>query len=90
MSQTIAEETEIHKASTEEQIRSCYKVMQQLRPHLTDEHAFVEQVQRQLAEGYHLVYCEDKGNVRALAGFRFLEFFSLGKGALYRRLNHRC
>lgn len=28
--------------------------MLQLRPHLTDEQAFVEQVQRQLAEDYRL------------------------------------
>ena len=53
--------------------------MQQLRPHLTDELAFVEQVQRQLAEGYQLAYCQDGGEVRALAGFRFLEFLAWGK-----------
>lgn len=53
--------------------------MQQLRPHLTEELAFVEQVQRQLAEGYYLVYWQDGGKVRALAGFRFLEFLAWGK-----------
>lgn len=79
MSLIITEEAEIQRASTEEQIRSCHRVMQQLRPHLTDEQAFVEQVQRQLAEGYHLAYCQDGGKVRALAGFRFLEFLAWGK-----------
>lgn len=79
MSLIIAEEAGIQKASTEEQIRSCHGVMQQLRSHLTEERAFIEQVQRQMVEGYHLVYCEDKGNVRALAGFRFLEFLAWGK-----------
>lgn len=77
----IIENTEIQKASTAEQIRSCYKVMRQLRPHLTEEQAFIEQVQRQLIEGYHLAYCKDEEEVRALAGFRFL---SLGESPLYR------
>ena len=75
----IMENTGIQKASTDEQIRSCYRVMRQLRPHLTEEQAFVEQVRRQLVEGYHLVYFQDKGEVKALAGFRFLEFFAWGK-----------
>jgi GNAT superfamily N-acetyltransferase len=79
MSLIITEDTGIQKASTEEQIRSCHRVMRQLRPHLTEEQAFIEQVQRQLAEGYHLVYRQDKGEVRALAGFRFLEFLAWGK-----------
>jgi GNAT superfamily N-acetyltransferase len=53
--------------------------MRQLRPHLTEEDAFVEQVQRQLAEGYHLAYSQDSEEVKALAGFRFLEFLAWGK-----------
>ena len=79
MSLIIAEDTGIKKASMEEQIRSCHRVMQQLRPHLTDEQAFVEQVHRQLAEGYHLAYCPEGGKARAIAGFRFLEFLAWGK-----------
>lgn len=72
-------EIRIERAHKEEQIRLCYNVMRQLRPHLTDEQMFVSQVQRQLAEGYHLVYCRDGDEVRALAGFRFLEFLAWGK-----------
>lgn len=79
MDRIIEENIEIQKASTAEQIRACYKIMRQLRPHLTKEQVFVEQVQRQLAEGYHLVYCQEKGKVKALAGFRFLEFLASGK-----------
>lgn len=79
MNLIIAEDTGIQRASTDEQIRSCHRVMRQLRPHLTEEQAFVEQVQRQLAEGYHLVYCQDNGGARVLAGFRFLEFLAWGK-----------
>lgn len=75
----LCETTEIQLATTKESIHACYKVMQQLRPHLTSEVAFVEQVQRQIAEGYHLAYIQDNGKVQALAGFRFLEFLAWGK-----------
>ena len=70
---------EIQLATDSEQIRSCYKIMHQLRPHLTSEEAFVEQVQRQIQEGYHLAYIQDGGQAKALAGFRFLEFLAWGK-----------
>ncbi len=79
MSLIITEEAGIQRASTEVEIRLCHRVMQQLRPHLTEEQAFVEQVQRQLAEGYHLAYSQNRGEVKALAGFRFLEFLAWGK-----------
>jgi len=70
---------EIQTACTDEEIRSCYTIMRQLRPHLTSEQAFVEQVKRQLDEGYILAYCTDNAEVKAVAGFRFLEFLAWGK-----------
>lgn len=73
------ENAEIQIANTAEQIRACYKIMLQLRPHLKEESAFLAQVQRQLAEGYRLVYCRDQEEIRALAGFRFLEFLAWGR-----------
>jgi len=60
------ENAEIRLAKGDEPIRSCYKIMHQLRPHLTSEQAFVSQVQRQIQEGYSLVYVEDGGQVKAL------------------------
>lgn len=71
--------TEIQMATSYEQIQSCYAVIQQLRPHLTNEREFVEQVQRQLIEGYHLAYIEVDGQVKAVAGFRFMEFLAWGR-----------
>ena len=57
MNQTnIMSSAEIKMATSTEQIQSCYMVLRQLRPHLTEKLAFVEQVQRQLKEGYHLAY----------------------------------
>jgi GNAT superfamily N-acetyltransferase len=74
----MMENSEIRRAASAEHIRLCYKVMLQLRPHLKEE-SFIEQVQRQFAEGYHLVYLEDNDKIHALAGFRFLEFLAWGK-----------
>ncbi|MBS0626721.1 MAG: hypothetical protein JSS09_00740 [Verrucomicrobia bacterium] len=78
MDKTIIKDTEIQQIKTIEQIRSCYIVMRQLRPHLTEERSFIEQVQRQLAEGYTLASWLEKGEIRALIGFRFLEFLAWG------------
>lgn len=71
--------SEIQLATEQEQIRSCFKIMQQLRPHITSEEAFVNQVQRQIEYGYHLAYIHEDDAVKALAGFRFLEFLAWGK-----------
>ena len=70
---------DIQQATTPQQIKLCFKVMQQLRPHFIDEHTFVEQVQRQIAEGYQLAYLEEDRVVKACTGFRFLEFLAWGK-----------
>lgn len=69
----------IQCAETPAQIRACYFVMHQLRPHLLNEQAFIDQVQRQIAQGYHLTYLQEEQGVKALVGFRFLEFLAWGK-----------
>jgi hypothetical protein len=56
MSLSTLETTKIRLATEIEQIHACYHVMHQLRPHLTSEKAFVDQVQRQIQAGYHLAY----------------------------------
>jgi GNAT superfamily N-acetyltransferase len=71
--------TEIKLATESEQIRSCYAIMQQLRPHLVSEQAFVDQVHRQIKEGYHLAYLQEDAKVKVVGGFRFLEFLAWGK-----------
>ncbi|HSX03306.1 MAG TPA: GNAT family N-acetyltransferase [Rhabdochlamydiaceae bacterium] len=72
----ITQEPQI--ASTVEQIKRCYGVMKQLRSHLKED-VFIEQIQRQIAAGYQLIYLEEAGEVVAVAGFRFLEFLAWGK-----------
>lgn len=69
----------IEKINTTEEIRLCYKVVKQLRPHLVDEASFLEQVERQLTQGYQLVACLEDGKVQACIGFRFLEFLAWRK-----------
>jgi GNAT superfamily N-acetyltransferase len=79
MHPAFVENTDICLASTAEQISSCYELVLQLRPHLKEPQAFIDQVQRQQAEGYRLAYIEENGHVKALIGFRFLEFLAWGK-----------
>jgi GNAT superfamily N-acetyltransferase len=71
--------TRIAVADTAEEIRRCYPVMRELRTHLADESEFVERVARQQKQGYQLSFLESDGEVRAVAGYRFLEsLFSAG------------
>ncbi len=72
-------DTNIQPMKTTEEIQSCYTVIRQLRPHLIEEQAFIKQVQRQFAEGYRLTCWQEEGKVKALIGFRILEFLAWGK-----------
>jgi GNAT superfamily N-acetyltransferase len=56
-------------ADTDAEIDRCFPVMVQLRPNLTAAE-FVPRVRRQQQEGYRLVFLEDNGVVRCVAGFR--------------------
>jgi GNAT superfamily N-acetyltransferase len=76
---TTIQTMDIQTISSAEEIRRCYKVMLQLRPYLTGEQTFIAQVQRQFTEGYQLVSCQEEGKIKALVGFRFLEFLAWGK-----------
>jgi GNAT superfamily N-acetyltransferase len=65
-------------ATTRDEILRCFPVMAELRPHLK-EAEFVARVQRQQRAGYHLACLSEKGNVLALAGYRYSESLSWGK-----------
>lgn len=69
---------EIKSAESDVDIQACFPVMVQLRTHLK-EGDFVEQVRRQQRAGYHLVFVEDDGVVRAVAGFHIGESLSWGR-----------
>ncbi len=75
----MAENWEISLAEHEEQIRGCFAVMHELRPHL-NEAAFVAQVRRQMTEaGYRLAMLSASGEVLAVAGFRTSECLAWGR-----------
>ncbi len=58
---------------TEQELRACYPVMKELRPHLESEEAFVAQILRQQEQDYHILAVWDDGEVVALAGYRYQE-----------------
>lgn len=65
-------------AETAEDLRRCYAVMSELRPHIATEEEFVERVQRQQTQGYLLAYLEAGDEVRAVAGYRYMDFLFHG------------
>ena len=65
-------------ADSDEQIRSCFPVMRQLRPRYEAD-AFVAQVRRQQQQGYRLALLTDDAAVVAVAGYRIGENLAWGK-----------
>jgi GNAT superfamily N-acetyltransferase len=65
-------------ATTGNEIARCFPVMAELRSQLSAEQ-FVQQVNHQQQEGYRLAFLEDAGEIRSLAGFRFMEMLAFGK-----------
>ena len=65
-------------AKSDDDIRSCYKVVVQLRPTYSEE-AFLNQVKKQMKAGYSLAYIKSDSSVCAVAGFRYSESLAWGK-----------
>lgn len=71
--------TTICLAESEDEIRRCFPVMAELRPHLVGGD-FADRVRRQQQEsGYQLAFVEESGAARAVAGFRIAEFLAWGR-----------
>ena len=68
----------IRIAESDEEIERCFAVMSELRTHLVAGE-FLERVRRQERQGYRILYVEEAGAVRALAGFRFIECLASGR-----------
>ena len=74
-----AENLEVRRARTDEEILACLPVLSQLRPQLTAG-AVVPRVRELEAGGFLLAYIADaEGTVRAVAGYRFLDMLYSGK-----------
>ncbi|HXT09289.1 MAG TPA: hypothetical protein VN715_20420 [Roseiarcus sp.] len=65
--------TEIAFADSEAQVRACFALMRELRPHLASEDEFVTRWRRQTATSYRLLVLSEDGRPAALAGFRVQE-----------------
>jgi len=69
----VSNDLEYALVESKAQCRDCFAVMQELRPHLTNVEAFVEQVFRQGEQGFRLLALIEHGQVIGLAGFRITE-----------------
>jgi len=68
----------INLARTDEEIKACYLVMAEIRPHILEQE-FLPRVKKQMNEsGFRLVYLKD-GEVKAVGGVRIAEWLAGGK-----------
>jgi ribosomal protein S18 acetylase RimI-like enzyme len=63
----------LRSLSNQADVRGCFRLMQQLRPHLTSEAEFLDRWQRQAAGGYLLAGLFDGSAPVALTGYRVQE-----------------
>jgi GNAT superfamily N-acetyltransferase len=69
----------IRLAETDDEIASTFDVMHQLRPHLTRE-SYVQHVRDLMQrEGFRVAFLSDGGQVRAVAGYRFMTMLYAGR-----------
>jgi len=64
---------DIRHIENDADLAASFPVMQELRPHLTDSTAYVEQIKRQYAQGYRLLAAWRNASIVGLAGYRSLE-----------------
>src|SRR5437870_4385973 len=72
-------DAKIEIATTPDAIARCYEVMREMRTNLTSSDEFAERVTRQQEQGYLLAYLEARNEVRAVAGYRYVESFYAGE-----------
>jgi ribosomal protein S18 acetylase RimI-like enzyme len=72
MSSDLADPALRH-AETEQDLRACYPVMRQLRPHLQDETDLIQRILRMRQARYRLLAAWEGDEVVALAGYRLQE-----------------
>jgi ribosomal protein S18 acetylase RimI-like enzyme len=66
-------DTDLRHAETDEELRACFPVMKQLRPHLDGYEDFAARVARMRGDGYRLLAGWQDGVPVALAGYRVQE-----------------
>jgi GNAT superfamily N-acetyltransferase len=68
----------VQTAASADDIKKCWKVIHELRPHLVEEE-FVTLVIGMMKEGYMLSFIEENGIAVAAVGYRYLHFLFNGK-----------
>lgn len=68
----------IEIARTDEEVRACYLVMHELRPHII-EAVFLARIRRQAHSGYRLAFASARQEPVAVAGFRLGENLAWGR-----------
>jgi GNAT superfamily N-acetyltransferase len=64
---------------TDDEILATHDVMAQLRPHLGRDEYLAAVRAMMASDGYRLAALEDEGEVRAVAGYRFMHMLYCGK-----------
>lgn len=70
---------EMRHVETAQELRACFALMQQLRPHLLDADEFVSQVEGMRSERYALLAVWEAGEPIALAGYRYQQNLIFGR-----------
>ncbi|MBB3112756.1 GNAT superfamily N-acetyltransferase [Paenibacillus phyllosphaerae] len=66
-------------AKSDEEIRSTFPIMKQLRPHLSEEHYVSRIKHMQEQYGYQLLVLVDEAQVKACSGYKIGESLAWGK-----------
>ncbi|MBN9044802.1 MAG: GNAT family N-acetyltransferase [Rhizobiales bacterium] len=74
----MRDEPRLIPPGAEDEVRACFPLMRELRPHLVSEDDFVDRWRRQEAAGYRLLVLWENGEPVALAGFRVQEILVHG------------
>ena len=69
---------DIRNAATDEEVLRCFAVLSQLRPHLVAGE-FLPRIRRMQGEGFLLARVEEDGEVRAVAGYRYMDLLFSGR-----------
>jgi GNAT superfamily N-acetyltransferase len=70
---------QITEPQTDDEILATWEVMHQLRPHVAREE-YLSLVRRMMdSDGYRLAAVVDEGEVRAVAGYRYMQMLYCGK-----------
>ena len=70
---------EIHLAESEEQVRRCWPVFEELRENIATQEEFLRRWKIQREEGFRIAYLEVDGEVQAVAGYRVLNSMAWGR-----------